>query len=682
MDKYEYTIKTEQIKKLVSEHNYRDALEIVDEIDWRRVRNVSMLTMAADVYKRNQRFEDCRDVLIMAYDRAPIGRRILKKLTEVAIIMRDFEEAEEYYEEFVKIAPTDLSRYTLKYKIEKGKGADLGRLIHILEELKSQEYLEEWAYELALLYKKAGFIEKCVAECDDIILWFSQGDYVVKAMELKKQFAPLTADQQEKYDNRFKQYEIKGNLFSEEKEPGEQEETEKKEAAEVDKDTEKTENTVNAEKTEETVAAENLFKDTVEIPKLDIEFINKVMENSKVPPVITPPVIDERPVLEETEKKQEVTENLEEIQKEQAVEDVKEEKRNDEEEALIEEETEPMKLEASVEEEREEEALVLTEETSEKDIAAEAIEEEGEAKEQPAGSVSQDTLNSMEANLLKQALMSEMEGQIIKQADMSMEERELAPDVSELTAAQKEILAPYLEEDGMEKQFIKLFHNIEKYKNKSGTSRFGNILIVGDDVDVKMKQLAMDVIKVIAKQAKKKSGRIAKVNADIINRKGIARSIEKIKGTVLVIEDAGHITKDRMKELISVMDGPTEEMLVILECERMSAKGLILDVPEIKSKFQCVIKMPFDRLREPIKWAVNYARDNDYVIDEGGIEALRKKIVKQFGDKNPEKDDICLMVEEAIDHSETKNIKNLFDIVFSKKYEEDELTVLKDADFK
>ena len=352
----------------------------------------------------------------------------------------------------------------------------------------SQEYLEEWAYELALLYKKAGFIEKCVAECDDIILWFSQGDYVVKAMELKKQFAPLTADQQEKYDNRFKQYEIKGNLFSEEKEPGEQEETEKKEAAEVDKDTEKTENTVNAEKTEETVAAENLFKDTVEIPKLDIEFINKVMENSKVPPVITPPVIDERPVLEETEKKQEVTENLEEIQKEQAVEDVKEEKRNDEEEALIEEETEPMKLEASEEEEREEEALVLTEETSEKDIAAEAIEEEGEAKEQPAGSVSQDTLNSMEANLLKQALMSEMEGQIIKQADMSMEERELAPDVSELTAAQKEILAPYLEEDGMEKQFIKLFHNIEKYKNKSGTSRFGNILIVGDDVDEKMKR--------------------------------------------------------------------------------------------------------------------------------------------------------------------------------------------------
>ncbi len=199
MDKYEYNLKLDQIKSLSSEENYVGAAEIADTINWNKIKNINTLVKAGEIYEKAERYDDARDILLMAYDRSPIGRMIIYRLAEVAIKMGDYDAATEYYDEFVEIAPHDDLRYVLKYSIKKGQGASYDELIEILEEFKEQEYTEEWAYELAYLYHKAGKTEKCIEACDELILWFGDGPYVERALELKMLYQPLTKDQEEKY---------------------------------------------------------------------------------------------------------------------------------------------------------------------------------------------------------------------------------------------------------------------------------------------------------------------------------------------------------------------------------------------------------------------------------------------------------------------------------------------------
>lgn len=199
MDKYEFQIKTEQMEKLLEQKKYKAAAKIADSIDWSKIRNTSLLMSVSEIYENLERYEDSNEILNMAYDCAPIGRMIVYRMVELAVKMKNFDEAIELYKEFTKIAPHDLSRYVLKYQIYKGRGSSIEDQIAILEEYKSREYQEQWAYELAVLYYKEGMIAKCVEECDDLILWFSEGEYVMKAMELKMRIQPLTASQEEKY---------------------------------------------------------------------------------------------------------------------------------------------------------------------------------------------------------------------------------------------------------------------------------------------------------------------------------------------------------------------------------------------------------------------------------------------------------------------------------------------------
>ncbi len=199
LDKYEYKLKVDQMKSLAAEGKYEEAVEIVDSINWRKIKNINALVKAGEIYEQVGRYDDSREVLLTAYDRSPIGRMIIYRLAEVAIKTGNFEEAKDYYEEFVEIAPHDNLKYVLKYKINKAQGADYNVLIGILEELKDREYSEEWSYELAFLYHKAGMAEKCVEACDELILWFGDGPYVEKAMELKMLYEPLTEQQEKKY---------------------------------------------------------------------------------------------------------------------------------------------------------------------------------------------------------------------------------------------------------------------------------------------------------------------------------------------------------------------------------------------------------------------------------------------------------------------------------------------------
>ena len=232
MDKYEYKVKLAQIEKLVAKKDFVTAAKIADGIDWRKVKSVTTLNMIADIYEANERLEDCYEILNMVYDRSPIGRRVVYRMTEVATKMHDFEEAIDLYKEFVKIAPHDLGRYILKYQIYRERGSSVADQITILEEYKNHEYDERWSYELACLYEEAGQIDRCVEECDELILWFSEGEFVAKAMELKLKYQTLTASQQEKFEHRYDYMAEEAENPEEETETLEEMQPEKEHAAE------------------------------------------------------------------------------------------------------------------------------------------------------------------------------------------------------------------------------------------------------------------------------------------------------------------------------------------------------------------------------------------------------------------------------------------------------------------
>ncbi len=206
MDKYEYKVRADEIKSLIAEGEYAQAVEIADMIDWRRVKSVMMLCMVSDLYKVNRRYEDAKNMLKLAYERKPGGRTICYSLCELCIKTEEFVQAVNYYNEFVKVAPKDSGRYILQYKLYEAQNVNLEERIGVLEELKKRDYREKWAYELAYLYHRVGLATRCVEECDELILWFGDGKYVVKAMELKMLHQPLTPSQQEVYDHRFDEY--------------------------------------------------------------------------------------------------------------------------------------------------------------------------------------------------------------------------------------------------------------------------------------------------------------------------------------------------------------------------------------------------------------------------------------------------------------------------------------------
>ena len=338
MDKYEYRVKTEQMLEYMGEKSYKKAAEIADSIDWRKVKNAAMLCGASEVYEYNGEYEKSREILFLAYDRAPGSRKIVYRLGTLALKMNDIRESVDCYEEFVAMAPKDPNQYILRYKILKSQKAPLNQQIEALEDFKKAEYVEKWAYELAKLYDAAGMLTECLEECDDLILWFSEGKYVYQAMELKMKYKPLTPLQQEKYIHRND----KPTPAKRKKEPI-------------------------AEKSEE--IAEK--KEYVEEEKKAEPFEEEEKEVTSEPK-------EEKEALELKEAEEVALEEKEEPKEEEAV--LKEEEEPKEEEAVLEEEEEPEEEEAALEmkEELREEELIL--EAEEKGTVSET-KEESEEKE-------------------------------------------------------------------------------------------------------------------------------------------------------------------------------------------------------------------------------------------------------------------------------------------------------------
>ena len=227
LDKEEFRIKLEEINHLVEQKDYKGAMNVVDSIDWRRVKNVRTLCVVGEIYAANKRYEDSKEIFLLAYHRAPIGKNILYRLIEVSLKMGDIDEAMEFYEEYTEVAPNDHTQYILKYKILKEKKAPLSEQIKILEDYKEREFTEKWSYELAKLYYQAGDKEKCLDLCNEIILWFNEGSYVMRAMDLKMRMGMLTGEEKERYDQQFVPKLMKPEEVQALKESGD---TEKKEA--------------------------------------------------------------------------------------------------------------------------------------------------------------------------------------------------------------------------------------------------------------------------------------------------------------------------------------------------------------------------------------------------------------------------------------------------------------------
>ena len=311
MDKYEYRVRTEQMLEYMEQKSYKKAMEIADSIDWRKAKNAAMLCTASEIYEYNGEYEKSREILFIAYDRAPGSRKIVYRLGTLALKLNDVREATDCYEEFIAMAPKDPNQYILRYKILKSQNAPLSQQIEALEEFKKAEYVEKWAYELAKLYHEAGMVAECLEECDDLILWFSEGKYVYQAMELKMKYKPLTPLQQEKYNHR-----------NDEKKP-----VKKVEPV--------------AEKEEEKV--ENVEEPTVEMKVDEVNAAISLENTTKVEAVSAEEAekIEETPVAEE-ESVEEEAETIEEAPAEEEAETIEEAKAEEEtiEEVPAEEEAE------------------------------------------------------------------------------------------------------------------------------------------------------------------------------------------------------------------------------------------------------------------------------------------------------------------------------------------------------
>ena len=294
MDKYEYRVKTEQMLDHLEKKEYQQAKEIADGIDWRRVKNASMLNTVSEIYEYNGEFKKGRDILFLAFDRAPGSRKIVYRLGTLALKIKDIREATDCYEEFVKLAPKDPNQYILKYKILRTQGASLTDQITALEEFKKAEYIEKWAYELAKLYDEAGMTAECLEECDDLILWFSEGKYVYLAMELKMKYKPLTPLQQEKYDSR-------PGSVKKKPEPEKQPESTLEEVDDENEYNEGTEETVDVqeEPVREPVTEKVDESEVQEIPPQEVPMQETVVQEEPVAETIVQEEIPQEEIAEE-----------------------------------------------------------------------------------------------------------------------------------------------------------------------------------------------------------------------------------------------------------------------------------------------------------------------------------------------------------------------------------------------
>ena len=790
MDKYEYRVKTEQMLEYMEQKAYGKAMEIADTIDWRKVKNASMLCSVSEIYEQNEKYEKSRDVLFIAYDRTPGSRKIIYRLGILALKLGEPSEAMDCYEEFVSVAPKDPNQYILRYKILKAQNAPITQQIEVLEEFKKAEYIEKWAYELAKLYDEAGMITECLEECDDLILWFSEGKYVYQAMELKMKYKPLTPLQQEKYDQKpdgpmtpsqkfvqklrenqldtstatiptgevkeaikepqlqkqvtgqMKIEEILASWEEKQKEVMEVIE-QKRQEAEADKEIVELKSEPEAATPEDVRRLMEELEGKKEDEALEEASASEPMEAEAEPEVIEEPIEEQTFAEEDFEEcfDDEIDEELEEFEEldipewdEQEMEAMTE----DPVEVIEESEEEVIEEPESIFEEMSEEdvAQVLSKE-SEVDEETELYEEEEISRDLSEGQEEMDPEDDDEDSFDPNDFEEVEDGYDIRDfeeeiAAFERERKESEEDEDDddfdllnetiplsrievakaaatgktgkipvdeianalgatgtfgqglragLTEEQKKLFSYFVPVRGMSEQLVDVLEQDKQCTNRQGTSKTGNLLIIGRKGSGKT-VLAVDVVKAIQKQRKLKQGKVAIITGDSLNKKKIKEIVSKLYGGALIIEKAGRMNEKTVQRLNKAMERDTGELLIVLEEQRKPLDRLLSSNKEFRRKFTSRLEVPIFINDELVTFGQTYAKENGFKIDEVGILALYSRIdMLQREDHVVTVAEVKEIMDEAIEHVQKTNVKKIVKRVLGKGRDDADRVILSEKDF-
>lgn len=656
MDKYEYNLKLEQIKAFLENGNYKEAEGLADTISWNKIKNINTLVNLGEVYEKAGRYEESREILLNAYDRSPIGRNILYRLTEVAIKMKDFDGAMEYYEEFVEIAPHDAQKYILKYELMKAKDATVTELIPILEEFKEQEYTEEWAYELAYLYHKAGEAEKCVEACDELILWFGDGDHVERALELKMLYKPLTDLQEEKYKSFCNTKEVKKEIKKEDTDikEADNDETEKKEEIVIPQVTLNSErfSTVNLQ-AEIAKGMQALMENAQETNDTDaIEVVKKMKEEIPYLKSRDENIQEERTSIKaDTEESNVSKHHFHKLLGEDSdgqIHFVVNEKAN---------------LERQI-----------TGQMNIADILAEW--EKTKSFEEPENIMNR--LHGVIPTLYKTESSDKyfLSGKKIENKNIASETSN-----ANLTEEQKAIFSYFVPVHGMEEQLYTALNGITTRLRTKAPASTGNLIIQGNKGCGKT-VLATSIIKVLQKERVFENGKVGKIEARAFNKKDIEQLIRKVSGGCLIIENAGELERAAVVTLSDLLEQDRSGIFVILEDSATGIKKAISLDENFASKFTETITVPIFTNDELVSFAKSYANELGYKIDAVAILALHNRISSiEKVDQETRLEEVKEIIDEAIQKEANSGLRKAFNILTAKRYTDDERIVLTEKDF-
>lgn len=746
MDKYEYQLKTEHIRQVAARKEYGEAAKLCDTIDWTKIRDVKMLTLAADVYTAVGEYEKAIDILQQAYEYAAMGRRIVYRLTELALKADSYDDAKNYFEEFCRIAPNDQGRYILLYKMARYQKATLDEKIKILEAYKREDFDEKWAYELAVLYAMNNEKDKCIQLCDDIILWFGLGKYVEKALSLKSQFAPLTPAQKEKVqkfadkkaqeeneklqkkqeeqEKKESQAELAKKAAAQEKISKWQEEQEKayqaeqeaaKKEAKAREDEQKAllerEEKLRKQREEELEAVERLKKEQrleharQSVVTSDMNEIMAVIQRAKQEDVqnelqdeLAKQVQQVQQLAGEKnlELVSEIPSDVEEKEKLQVSEDISHMQDEISEDKTT--ESEVLDYETSENETSDVETAntEISEKTSDSENADEAVwfeaykpEEEPQISEwaapvaetvevEPEEEVQEEPEKEPEEAETQEEIQEEIQEE--PEEEEPQEEFEEEPeeeDAQEESEEEPEVKEPQ-EESAESRQPDMTANSGLPIVNPEDMSRVWHFAIqaMPDEDDI---ELALEYLEELAECSSRAVPRsVVKITGQKLNQKGLVKSIDKLLGKTILIEDAADMNERVINEFCKIIDPTDRSLLVVFIDTPASIRHLLIDYPQLAQVVTAQFVRETYSVTELLEYARGYADREDSVFDKSGELALMERLKVIAGNQERNKKRIVeMIVNNAIEKAEKKSMRKLF----QSKYDKRGCLILRDKDF-
>lgn len=720
MDKYEYQLKTEHIRQVAARKEYGEAAKLCDTIDWTKIRDVKMLTLAADVYTAVGEYEKAIDILQQAYEYAAMGRRIVYRLTELALKADSYDDAKNYFEEFCRIAPNDQGRYILLYKMARYQKATLDEKIKILEAYKREDFDEKWAYELAVLYAMNNEKDKCIQLCDDIILWFGLGKYVEKALSLKSQFAPLTPAQKEKVqkfaDKKAQEENEKLQKKQEEQEKKEsQAELAKKAAAQekISKWQEEQEKAYQAEQEaakKEAKAREDEQKALLEREEKlrkqreeELEAVERLKKEQRLEharqSVVTSDMNEIMAVIQrakqedaQNELQDELAKQVQQVQQlagEKDLELVSEIPSDVEEKEKLQVPEDISYMHDEISEDETTESEVLDDETSENETS------DVETANTETSEKTSDSENADEA-VWFEAYKPEEEPQISEWAAPVAETVEVEPEEEVQEESEKEleeeepqeVVQEELEKEPEEEEPQEEFAESRQVEmtansglpivNPEDMSRVWHFAIqaMPDEDDI---ELALEYLEELAERSSRAVPRsVVKITGQKLNQKGLVKSIDKLLGKTILIEDAADMNERVINEFCKIIDPTDRSLLVVFIDTPASIRHLLIDYPQLAQVVTAQFVRETYSVTELLEYARGYADREDSVFDKSGELALMERLKVIAGNQERNKKRIVeMIVNNAIEKAEKKSMRKLF----QSKYDKRGCLILRDKDF-